>query len=173
MFALGCDRNGDGLLLSSDGEIGPAFGVYDRNFRIQEANLGTAYDDGFNAGGGDGNSGNDWYRLQLRLDFTAGNGAGVGSLYYKNLTDGDTSFHTVSGMINRPLGLSRLHPDAQPATWNAMWLHLLSNGNSVPTADNLVPNLNGIRITEIVRVGSDAVLHWRGGGRAVPKCNGG
>lgn len=163
MFALGCDRNGDGLLLSTDGEIGPAFGVYDRNFRIQEANLGTAYDDGFNEGGGDGNSGNDWYRLQLRLDFTAASGEGTGSLYFMNLTDGDTVFHTVSGLRNQPLGLSRLHPEARPVRWNALWLHLLSNGNSVPSADNLIPNLNGIRITEIVHVGTDVVLHWRGG----------
>ncbi len=163
MFALGRDRNGDGLLLSTDGEIGPAFGVYDRNFRIQEANLGTNYNDGFNEGGGDGNSGNDWYRLQLRLDFTAANGEGTGSLYFMNLTDGDTAFHTVSGLQNQPLGLSRLHPDARPARWNAMWLHLFSNGNSVPNADNLVPNLNGIRMTQIVRVGTDVVLTWRGG----------
>lgn len=163
MFALGCDRNGDGLLLSTDGEIGPAFGVYDRNFRIQEVNLGTAYDDGFNQGGGDGNSGNDWYRLQLRLDFTAGNGEGIGSLYFKNLTDGDTTFHTVSGMLNRPLGLSRMHPDARPANWNAMWLHLLSNGNSVPSADNLIPNFNGLRITGVFRDGTNLVFSWRGG----------
>jgi hypothetical protein len=39
------------------------------------------------------------------LDLTAGDGEGIGSLYFKNLTDGDTAFHTVSGMINRPLGL--------------------------------------------------------------------
>ena len=125
--------------------------------------LGTAYDDGFNQGGGDGNSGNDWYRLQLRLDFTAGDGEGIGSLYFKNLTDGDTTFHTVSGMINRPLGLSRMHPDARPANWNAMWLHLLSNGNSVPSADNLIPNFNGLRITGVIRDGPNLVFSWRGG----------
>ncbi len=44
-----------------------------------------------------------------------------------------------------------------------MWLHLLSNRNSIPSADNLVPNLNGIRITEIVRTGTNVVLQWRGG----------
>ena len=44
-----------------------------------------------------------------------------------------------------------------------MWLQLLSNGNSVPSADNLVPNLNGIRITEIVHAGTNVLLHWRGG----------
>jgi len=59
MLALGTDLNGDGLLTAAASEIGPSFGVYDRNFRIQEANLGTFYDDGFNQGGGDGNCGND------------------------------------------------------------------------------------------------------------------
>ena len=164
MIALGRDLDGDGMLLSANGEIGPAFGIYDRNFRIQEANLGTNYNDGFNEGGGDGNSGNDWYRLQLRLNFTSANGEGTGSLYYMNLSDGNTSFHTVAGLINQPLGLSRLHPDARPAKWNAVWLHLLSNGNSVPSADNLIPNRNGILITQIVtRAEADVGLCWRGG----------
>ena len=40
LFALGCDRNGDGWLTSAEGEIGPAFGVFERKLRIQEANLG-------------------------------------------------------------------------------------------------------------------------------------
>jgi hypothetical protein len=163
MFALGCDLNGDGILTAAAGEIGPAFGVYDRNFRIQQANLGTAYDDGFNQGGGDGNSGNDWYRLQLRLDFTAGDGEGNGSLYYKNLSDGDTSFHTVSGMINRPLGLSRMHPNARPANWNAMWLHLLSNGSNVPSIDNLIPNGSTLRWTQVAMQDNQLRLAWRGG----------
>lgn len=163
MFALGCDRNGDGLLLSADGELGPSFGVYDRNFRVQEVNLGTTYDDGFNQGGGDGNSGNDWYRIQFRMDFTAAGGDGTGSLYFKNLTDHDATFHTVSGMLNRPLGLLSLTPDARPARWNAMWLHLLSNGKSVPCVDNLIPNFNGLQITEVFKDGANLVFSWRGG----------
>ncbi len=163
MFALGCDLDGDGVLSAAAGELGPAFGAFDRKFRIQEANLGTAYEGDFNEGGGDGNSGNDWYRLQLRLDFTAAGGDGTGTLAAMNLSDGHTFFETSSSLRNRPLGLSRLHPNARPARWNAMWLQLLSNGNSVPSADNLVPNLNGIRITEIVHAGTNALLHWRGG----------
>jgi hypothetical protein len=163
LLALGCDLNGDGILTDAAGEIGPAFGVYARNFRIQQANLGTAYDDGFNQGGGDGNSGNDWYRLQLRLDFTAGDGEGTGSLYYKNLTDGDTTFRTVSGMINRSLGLSRMDPDARPANWNAIHLRLLSNGNSVPSIDNLIPNGSTLRWTQVALQGNQLLLAWRGG----------
>lgn len=158
MFALGHDRNGDGLLLATDGEIGPAFGVYGRNFRIQEAGLGAAADAAF----GSGNSGSDWYRLQLRVNFTAGGGEGTGSLYYMNLTDGDTVFHAATGLSGLSLGLGSLHADARPARWDAMWLHLLSSGDSVPHADNLVPNLNGILITGIIP-GTDMVMHWRGG----------
>ncbi len=163
LFALGCDLNGDGILIADAGELGPAFGVYDRNFRIQEANLGDTHDDNFNIGGGDGNSGNDYYRLQLRMDFTASGGDGLGTLVFKNLTDGDTGFHTVPGVRNQPLGLNRLPPAARPARWNALWVQLLSNGNSIPIADNFIPNLNGILITEIVNVGEDVVLLWRGG----------
>ena len=97
------------------------------------------------------------------MNFTDNGREGTASLYFMNLTDGDSGFHTVSGLRNRPLGLSRLHVDAQPARWNAMWLQLLSNGNSVPSADNLVPSLGGIRITGIVQAGTDVVLHWQGG----------
>ena len=159
MFALGRDLNGDGLLKITQGEIGPAFGVYDHAFRIQEADVGAASDVAFESG----NSGSDWYRIQLHIDFTAANGEGTGSLYYMNLSDGDTTFHSVAGLQDRPLGLSRLHPEARPARWNAMWLDLLQEGFNEPSADNLVPNLNGIRITEIIRTGTDVLLHWRGG----------
>ncbi len=159
MFALGCDLKGDGVLRITQGEIGPAFGVYAHNFRIQEADQGVASDAAFEGG----NSANDWYRIQLRVDLTAANGAGTGSLYYLNLSDGDTIFQPVAGLQDRPLGLSRLRPEARPACWNAMWLDLLQEGFNAPRADNLVPNLNGIRITEVVRVGPDVVLTWRGG----------
>ncbi|MCF7848355.1 MAG: hypothetical protein K9M45_05845 [Kiritimatiellales bacterium] len=158
MFALGCDRNGDGLLLSADGELGPAFGVYDRNFSIQQAGLGSMSNVVF----GSGNNGSDWYRLQLQIDFTAGEGKGTGSLYYMNLTDGDTVFQAVAGLTDLPLGLDGLHTDAHPSQWNAIWLHLRSSGGSIPCADNLIPNLNGILITEMIP-SPDNMLRWRGG----------
>ncbi|MCC6821290.1 MAG: hypothetical protein IT579_11215 [Verrucomicrobia subdivision 3 bacterium] len=159
MFALGRDLNGDGLLRITQGEFGPAFGVYAHNFRIQEADQGAATDAAFESG----NGASDWYRIQLHVDFTAASGEGTGSLYYLNLSDGDTTFQAVAGLQDRSLGLSRLHSEARPARWNAMWLDLLQEGFNAPRADNLIPNLNGIRITELVRVGSDVVLHWRGG----------
>lgn len=164
LLALGRDLDGDGHLTAAVGEIGPAFGVHDRRFRIQEANLGTVYDDNFNIGGGDANSGNDYYQLRLRLDFTANGGDGVGTLLFRNLTDGDTGFHSVPGVHNRPLGLLRLAPGARPALWNALWVQLQSNGNSVPVADNFIPNLNGIQLTGLAPTGGDLLLlQWRGG----------
>jgi hypothetical protein len=169
VLALGRDVNGDGLLREEDtatgepGEVGPSFGVFDRNFLVQEADGGTSYTDNFNAGGGDGNSGNDWYRIQLRMDFTANGGDGIGSLYFKNLSQGDTTFHSVSGTRNVPLGLTRLPAAAGPARWNAMRITLLSNGNSVPRIDNIIPNGTTIRWTEVRREDGQLLLAWRGG----------
>lgn len=163
MFALGCDWNGDGVLLTADGEIGPAFGVNERKFSIQQANLGTSYEDGFSEGGGDGNSGNDWYRIQLHIDFTANDGEGSATLKFLNLTDGDTVYRSVSGLRDKPLGLGRLHARAAPSRWNAMWLHLLTMGSRNPRADNLIPNVNAIEITDVRRDGTNLTLLWRGG----------
>ena len=163
VLALGRDLNGDGLLRAQDGELGPAFGVSNRNFLVQQANEGTSYTDNFNAGGGDGNSGNDWYRIQLRMDFTANAGDGIGSLYFKNLSQNDSSFHSVSGTRNVPLGLTRLPATAGPAHWNAMRITLLSNGNSVPSIDNIIPNGTTIRWTEVRQQDNQLLLAWRGG----------
>ena len=163
MFALGTDLNSDGVLTAAQGELGPSFGVFDRQFRIQEANQGTSYDDGFNEGGGDANSGNDWYRIQLRMNLPANDGDGTGTLYFKNLTDGNVNWHTVSGLRTRPLGLKRLHPASGPTRWSAMWLHLFSNGNNIPSVDNLVPNASTIRITGIEWVDGAFQVSWRGG----------
>ncbi len=163
MFALGCDWNGDGVLKSVDGEIGPAFGVNDRKFSIQEANLGTSYEDGFSEGGGDGDSGNDWYRIQLRIDFTANEGEGSATLKFLNLSHGDTVYRSVSGLRDKPLGLSSMNAQAVPKRWNAMWLHLLTMGSRNPRADNLVPNVNAVQIMDVTRDGPNLILDWRGG----------
>lgn len=163
LFALGRDVNGDGLLSSGDGELGPVFGVYERQLRIQEACSGTTYDDGFNEGGGDGNSGNEWYRIQLRINFTANSGDGSASLYFKNLSDGNTFYETATGVRNKPLGLGCLASEASPAFWSSIWIALLSNGNSVPSVDNLIPNLNGIMMSRITALENQIEVSWRGG----------
>ncbi len=163
LLALGRDLDGDGLLDADNGETGPVFGLSDRNFLIQEANSGTIHQDNLNQGGGDGNSGNHWYCMQLRMDFTANEGDGSGTLYFINLNLNETVFHSVDGMRNHPLGLKRLAAGAAPARWNAIHLRLLSNGNSVPSIDNLVPNGTTLRWTQVGLQDNQLVLAWRGG----------
>ena len=141
LFALGHDVNGDGMLKAIDGEIGPLFGVHDRLFRVQQANQGMTFETAF----GPGNAGHEWYRLQLHLDFTANNDIGAGKLFYKNLSDGDPEYIPVDGLQNVNLGLDSMHPDADPAVWDAMWLHLLNNGSKYTAADNLIPHV-GIQV---------------------------
>jgi hypothetical protein len=137
MFALGHDLNGDGMIKGSDGEVGPAFGTYDRNFRVQGASNGSVAQ----AGLGAGNAGREWYRMQLRIDFTANDGDGAGSFFYRNLSNGDPEFRAVPALQDINLELGQMDPNAGPATWDAMWLHLRSGGSNVPNADNLIPNV--------------------------------
>jgi len=137
LFALGHDLDGDGMLKAGEGEIGPAFGADARSFVLQQANRGAVFGTAF----GPGNAGDDWYRMQLRIDFTANDGNGSGSLFYRNLSDGDPQFQPLAGLQEIDLRISDMSPSAGPETWDAMWLHLLNSGGSRPSADNLVPNL--------------------------------
>lgn len=141
-FALGRDLNGNGYLEAdpfSDGsgsEIGPVFGIDNSRFLIQEAGFGTEHAVPWPSG----NAVWHWYRLKLVADLAADGGAGVGTLYYRNLTRGDVDYRTVPGLSGIGLGLDGLHASAGPARWNAMWVHLLTGGGNSPSVDNLFPN---------------------------------
>ncbi len=137
LFALGRDLDGDGALRETDREIGPAFGIIDRKFAIKEANLGALTSVEL----GSGNSGSDWYRLRLRIDFLANGGEGAGTLAFMNLSDGDTAFTDVAGLQNINIKLGRMDANAGPTTWNTMFLQLLTDGGNVPSVDNLEPNV--------------------------------
>lgn len=74
----------------------------------------------------------DWISLRLVMDLTANGGDGSGSLYYKNLTDGDTSYSAVAGLQGINLNLDPLQ---DPLQWNRMMLRTGSyEGNKI---DNL------------------------------------
>ncbi len=134
-FALGHDINGDRMLKINDGEVGCAFGTDDRTFAIRQAAGGATFAAAF----GSGNAGRDWYRLQLRIDFTANGGDGSGSLFYLNLTDGDPVYQPITGLQDVNLMLSSMAAGAGVETWDAMWLLVLRGGGNSPTVDNLVP----------------------------------
>lgn len=140
LFALGYDLNNNGSLDTAVGEVGPAFGIWDKNFAIQTANLDTLLKAPF----GLGNSVFDWYRIQMRIDFTANAGLGTGSLYYLNLSAGDTTYISIPGLQNINLRLNNMNASAQAQNWNAMFLILTSNGGVQTAVDNLLASANSI-----------------------------
>jgi hypothetical protein len=139
-FALGYDLNNDGRLDTAAGEVGPSFGIWNQHFAIQTANLDTL----LNAPFGMGNSVFDWYRIQMRIDFTANGGLGMGSLYYLNLSDGDTAYISIPGLQNINLQLNNMNVAATPQNWNAMFLILTSNGGIQTAVDNLIVSTNSL-----------------------------
>lgn len=149
-FGVGADINGDGILSAANGELGPVFGVLRdaqagvEQFGLMPANLRATAQclTPLNTETRCCNEDSDWYRMQLRMDLTANGGAGSGSLYYMNLTRGDTEFQPVSECLNVDLGLNTMDPEAGPDAWNSMWITMLAEGGlSVPSMDNLVPRI--------------------------------
>jgi hypothetical protein len=143
-FALGHDVNGDGLLQPILREVGPVFGTLRddqqgiEQFAIAAPNLATLHVAPLTTVDRPSNAAEDWYRLQLRMDL----GAGTGSLYYMNLSEGDTEFQAVTELQDIDLGLGQLDPAAGPAAWDAMWLAMRFDGKqSLPASDNLVPRI--------------------------------
>lgn len=151
-FGLGTDVDGDGVLTAAAAELGPIFGTWrdqqhgTEQFAVMASNFnyGTIvpYVAPLNNEERCCNADSDWYRLQLRIDFTANGGAGSGSLYYMNLTRGDGQFQPVTELQNLDLGLDAMDPAAGPETWNAMWMGMRFEGSqSLPRLDNLVPRV--------------------------------
>lgn len=150
-FGLGNDVDGDGRLSAVDGELGPVFGTLRsqtqgiEQFALIAANFGATYLAPLNNEERCCNEDGDWYRLQLRMDFTANNGAGSGSLYYMNLSNGDTRFKPVSELQYMNLKLDSMHQAATPQFWSSMWISMRFEGaQSLPKLDNLTPRLPNV-----------------------------
>ncbi len=81
----------------------------------------------------------DWVRLRLAIDF---DGAGTGSVYYQNLSNGDPSMQPVGALQNIPMGFNLAANDASnPGLWDALFIHLEGATNqldniSVETAES-------------------------------------
>jgi hypothetical protein len=126
---------------SSPTILGPMFGCEensdydDSGFYLCEA----AYDgydsvNQYSSGPGTVSYGH-WYRVQLRVDFTAYDGEGSGSLYARDLTLGETNYTAVTNLQNINLKIrSRLGTTAPPSSWNALFVR---SDSGVPF-DNLV-----------------------------------
>ncbi|MEM1184226.1 MAG: glycosyl hydrolase family 28-related protein [Planctomycetota bacterium] len=76
----------------------------------------------------------EWFRIELRIDFTANGGEGAGSLFFLNLTDGDTEYRAVPGLQNVPFeGEVRF-----PETWDRIEFRIRNEA----AATNIVANAN-------------------------------
>ena len=73
----------------------------------------------------------EWARLELRIDFTAG-ADGEASLFFMNLSDGDTTYRAVPDMQNVPLVGEVRYPE----TWDRIGFRLRNAG----AATNIVAN---------------------------------
>ena len=90
----------------------------------------------------------DWLRLRLVIDFTANTGQGSASLFYRNLTDGETAFTPVAGIQN--INLS--NKVRQAYTWDSVTAnvfsttsridHILVNGSTNGTVVNASPTVS-------------------------------
>lgn len=132
VFALGRD------LATIDGtrhsRLGPQFGIYNNSFMIRgavEGAITTALLSGTD-------STSDWYRMQLVVDFTANGGNGAGSVFVKNLTDGEASYRAIAGLSNINLQILNMEAVSENvSTWNSLYLR--SSGTQT-MFDNLQPS---------------------------------
>jgi hypothetical protein len=76
-----------------------------------------------------------WYRVQLRVDFTAYDGEGSGSIYVMDLDLGQTNYTAITNLQKINLKIrSNLGTAAPPSSWNALFIR---SDSGVPL-DNLV-----------------------------------
>ena len=121
-FGMAHDTNGDTLIRGNQpGERGVRFSVGGNGstqFRLYAADqtfVQVPLASVAQAGGG------DWLRVRVIMDLPA---AGGGSVFVKNLTNGDPAFSAVSGLLDIPLALDLAATDARnPLLWDAVWLH--------------------------------------------------
>lgn len=124
-FGLAHDTNGDGVIRGSQqGERGVRFQIgtqSNQQLRLYRGDQSFAQASLASAGGV---GGGDWVRVRVIMDLAANAGAGSGSLFLQNITQGATSFTAVPGLQDIDLALDQTAADASnPLLWDAMWLH--------------------------------------------------
>ncbi len=75
----------------------------------------------------------EWFRLELRIDFTANGGDGAASLFFMNLSDGDTQYRAVPGLQGVPLVGEVRYPE----TWDRIEFRIRNDA----AVSNIVPNV--------------------------------
>lgn len=140
--------NGDHQVLGDDwsgaqAKLGPSLGFYNSTAGVYTFRLGTkaasggwtilSYVSTVPLG--------DWVSIQLIMDFTANAGAGSGSLFFKDLTTGETSFTAAPGLQNINLGLTvgaGLAAGYTPDKWNQIGFDFAPVNTYPAKLDNLL-----------------------------------
>ncbi len=124
-FAFAYDADLDGRILRSSGEQALTVKLDDLTGQIT---VTTA--DGSTSNAPNGASAGDWLNFRWEIDFTANAGQGSGTLFFRNVTEGQTQWQTDSSLTDINLGLSTVATDkTNPANWNGVFLHMEGAGN--------------------------------------------
>jgi hypothetical protein len=113
-----------------DARRGPSLGFSGAKFIVRPANPNNMLSADLAATDGR----DDWYRLQLVIDFAANGGSGAGTLQVRNLTDDEKSFRTVLSGVDLQMKARMSPVSRDPAKWNA-WLVRVNGAGAM--VDNL------------------------------------
>lgn len=114
---------------------GIQFGMSTSSFQIRSGRFGSALNVTASIPSGWYSRG-EWARLELRVDFTQNLGEGVASLFFMNLSEGDTTFEPVPGLQDVPL----TEEVAYPETWDRIEFRIRNDA----AATNVVANLDAL-----------------------------
>ncbi|MEM7755760.1 MAG: glycosyl hydrolase family 28-related protein [Planctomycetota bacterium] len=121
------------LILNNNDDDGIQFGMREAEFLIRGGRFSSVLQQTVPVPSGWYTRG-DWFQIELRIDFTANNGDGAGSLYFMNLTEGDTQYRAVPGMQSVPFQGEVRYPES----WDRIEFRI----RNAAAASNIVANAN-------------------------------
>ena len=121
------------ILNNTSGNDGIQFGMSSSSFQIRGGRFSGVLREFTSIPSGWYDRG-DWFRQELRIDFTANAGEGAASLFFMNLTDGDTAYRAVPGLQGVPLEGEVRYPE----TWDRIEFRIRNDA----AASNIVANAN-------------------------------
>jgi len=156
-FRLGAGSTAGYFSLLGNGNATYAFGgsqttAIGVRMTIATATNGTSVDFGLAYGGTAGSTATqnvtfasmggasigDWIQLKMVMDFTANTNDGAGTLWYKDLTLGQTSFTQLTTIGTRNLGLTTETAGFRAANWNQVFMRVGTGaGGAFPAVDNI------------------------------------
>lgn len=106
---------------------------------------------------------NDWYELQLVIDQSAGPTNAVGSLFVRDVTDGETGFTAVDGLQNINLGLNSAYQVTNWGNWSVRSAARqeidnlsLSTTAAVPEPSTVTILMAGMVLIAVIRRGNSS-----------------